>query len=89
MEKKKMLMFYQPMCPFCKRAFQFIEELKAENKEFAEIEIEKIDELKEPDLADKYDYYYVPTFYVGETKIHEGHAEQKDVEYVLKLAYAG
>ena len=39
-EKKKMLMFYQPMCPFCKRAFQFIEELKAENKEFAEIEIE-------------------------------------------------
>ena len=30
-------MFYQPRCPFCKRAFAFIDELIAENPEFAKI----------------------------------------------------
>lgn len=84
-----MLMFYQPMCPFCKRAFQFIEELKAENKEFAEIEIEKIDELKEPDLADKYDYYYVPTFYVEGKKIHEGGIYKEEMRGLLQSVING
>ena len=38
------------------------------------------------DLADSYDYFYVPTYYVGGEKVHEGHAEREDVEKVLRLA---
>ena len=45
-----------------------------------------IDEGREPALAEQYDYYYVPTFYVGGEKVHEGHAEKADVERVLRLA---
>lgn len=63
---EKIKLFYQPRCPFCKRAFAFIDELIAENPEFAKIEIERIDELEQPAYADQFDYYYVPTFYVGD-----------------------
>ena len=34
---KKMKMFYLEHCPFCKRAFQYINELKAEHPELAAI----------------------------------------------------
>ena len=44
-------MFYQPRCPFCKRAFAYIDELVAENPEFGKIEIEKVDELEQPEFA--------------------------------------
>ncbi len=47
-----------------------------------------IDERKQPDVAEKYDYYYVPTFYVGEEKVHEGHAEMADVKKVFQAALA-
>ena len=47
-----------------KKALRYIEELKAEYPEFQPIEIEMIEETQHPDIADQYDYYYVPTFYV-------------------------
>jgi hypothetical protein len=34
--------------------------------------------LKHPDIADQYDYYYVPTYYLDGIKFHEGIPEQKD-----------
>ena len=46
----------------------------------------KKDEAEEAALANTYDYYYVPTYYVGGKKVHEGHAEKSDVERVLRLA---
>lgn len=30
-----------------------------------------IEETQHPDIADQYDYYYVPTFYVDGVKVHE------------------
>ena len=72
MSMKKIKMFYQPKCPFCVMAFRFIDELKKEHPEYKNIELETIDELKETEVADKYDYYYVPTFYVDGKKVHEG-----------------
>ena len=62
---KPVKLFYQERCPFCKKALRYIEELKAEYPEFQPIEIEMIEETQHPDIADQYDYYYVPTFYVG------------------------
>ena len=31
-----------------------------------------IEESEQPEVADAFDYYYVPTFYVDGVKVHEG-----------------
>ena len=43
-----------------------IEALFAAHPEYKEVPFVRIDEKKEPELADKYDYYYVPCFFAGE-----------------------
>ena len=53
---------------------------------YGAVPIRRVDESVETALADSLDYYYVPTFYVGGEKVHEGHAEREDVEKVLRLA---
>jgi predicted DsbA family dithiol-disulfide isomerase len=63
-----------------------IEELQAANPAYAAIEIEKINERVESDLANQYDYYLVPTFYLGEKKLFEGVPTRDAVEAVLKKA---
>ena len=83
-------MFYQPMCPFCKKAFKFIEELQAENEAFRSIELKKIDELQEPELANRYDYYYVPTFYDEKgKKLHEGGIYKEEMRGLLQSVIDG
>jgi hypothetical protein len=37
-------------------------------------------------LADSYDYYYVPTYYVDGVKVHEGAASKKIIEGVYRAA---
>lgn len=81
---KQVKLFYQEHCPFCKKAFQYIDELKKEYPEFAEIQMELIDELEEPELADQYDYYYVPTFYVDGEKVHEAGIYKPEMEKLLR-----
>ncbi len=83
---KKITLFVLEKCPFCNKALKYIEEAKAENPAFCDIEIEIIDEGKEPELADKYDYYYVPTFYVGGEKLHEGGIYPPEVKEILTKA---
>ena len=65
-------------------ALRFIDELKKENPEFKDIIIETVDELEEPELADTFDYYYVPTFYVDGKKVHEGGIYKPEVEKLLR-----
>lgn len=77
-------MFYQERCPFCIKAFRYIDELQKEYPELNDIIIEKIEETKEPELADKFDYYYVPTFYVEDKKVHEGGIYKPEVEKLLR-----
>ena len=79
-------LFYLKNCPFCKRALQYIEELKAEHEELQRVEIEMIEESEQPEVADRYDYYYVPCFYLGEEKLHEGGIYKEEVE-ALALPY--
>jgi glutaredoxin len=77
-------MFYQTMCPFCRKAFRYIDELKQEHPEFKDVEIEKIEENEQPELAAKYDYYYVPTFYIDGEKVHEGGIFKPEMEALLR-----
>ncbi len=79
-------MFYFPSCPYCQKALRFADELRREDAAYAALEIEMIDEQREPAVADRYDYYYVPTYYVGGCKLHEGAAEKEDVRAVFDAA---
>lgn len=81
---KELTLFMLPKCPHCKLAFKFQEELMAENPEYQNIKINMIDESVETELANSYDYYYVPCYFVGKEKLFEGHAEKADVEAVFK-----
>ena len=66
-------MFYLTHCPYCKNAFRAIEELKSEDPRYAAIQIETIEESERMDIAEKYDYYYVPTMYIGDEKVYEAY----------------
>ncbi len=83
---KPVKLFYLKTCPFCKKALRYIEEAKAAHPELEAVEIEMIEESEEPAVADQYDYYYVPTFYVGGVKVHEGGIYPDEVEAVLRQA---
>ncbi|MEG1882363.1 MAG: thioredoxin family protein [Clostridia bacterium] len=83
---KELLLFYLPSCPHCKLALQCIETLKAENPQYAGVQIKLIDEGVEKKLANSYDYWYVPCFWLDGKKVYEGHMEKTDVKRVLDIA---
>ena len=83
---KQILMMIQESCPYCRKARKFMEELQAENSEYAEADIRVVDENIEVEFANSLDYYYVPTYYVDGKKIHEGAASREDVRAVLDAA---
>ncbi|ERI91771.1 hypothetical protein HMPREF1982_02814 [Clostridiales bacterium oral taxon 876 str. F0540] len=83
---KNVVMLITDWCPHCKRASSWMEELINENPEYSKVEVRVIDEEKEPEAAKKYDYYYVPTYYVGETKVHEGVPTKEIVKNVFEKA---
>ena len=83
---KRIQLFYLKNCPFCKKAFRYIEEAKAAHPELQSLQIELIEESEEPALADQYDYYYVPTFYIAGVKVHEGGIYPEEVEPLLRKA---
>lgn len=68
---KQLKLFYLENCPYCHYARKALGELKAEKKEYAGIDVEWIEESRSPEIANNYDYYYVPTIYMGEKKLYE------------------
>ncbi len=85
---KKIKMFYLESCPHCINASNLTAELISENPRYGELEIEKIEESKNPEIADSYDYYYVPTYFVDEMKIHEGVPTKEAIKKVFDVALA-
>ena len=67
----KLTAFILPRCPYCLQMRELLEELRAERPELSSIEIEFIDEAAQPALADRYDYYRVPSFFLGGEKLYE------------------
>ena len=68
---KKITLFYLSDCPYCHNARKALEELKKENPAYEKIEIDWIEDSEHPEVAEKYDYYYVPTMYVENRKLYE------------------
>ena len=84
---KEVKMFMLEHCPHCKKAREMKDETFAAHPEYKEIPFKMIDEGKEPEYANKFDYHYVPTFYVGDEKRHEGVPTKEAVEKVFAEAY--
>ena len=81
---KPVKLFYLKNCPFCRKALRYIEQAKAAHPELQPVAIEMIEESEQSDLADTFDYYYVPTFYVDGVKVHEGGIYAEEVEKILR-----
>ena len=69
---KNITVFVTDWCPHCKKAIKWLDEVKEENPRYKDIKVEIIDEEKKPEIAKQYDYYYVPTYYVADSKVFEG-----------------
>ena len=85
---KKITMFMFASCPYCNKAIGIQQKLLKQEK-YSGVEIEMIDEKKQPDIANRYDYFYVPTYYVDGKKLHEGAADEENVKAVLDAAVEG
>ncbi|MGI6189147.1 MAG: thioredoxin family protein [Clostridiales bacterium] len=83
---KEITYFYLTGCPYCRMADEMIAELVKETPEFADITINKIEERENAELADSYDYYYVPCLWIGKEKLHEGVPTKEKIRDVLKAA---
>ena len=79
---RELRFFFKPGCPYCRQAEKLIGELFTEHPEYRNIVIDRIDENANAELAAKYDYWYVPTFYIGEEKVYE--ADSSDAEETVK-----
>ena len=82
---KPITLFYLENCPFCKKAEAVIGELQKQDR-YKDIEINRIEESVHPEIAEKYDYYYVPTFYIDGKKVHEGGIFPDEVKALLEKA---
>lgn len=80
---KKIMYFYLRFCPYCRQADRFIEEIINENENFKNIEIIRIEESKEPKIANSYDYFYVPSFWLDGVKVHEGVVTKEKVKEIF------
>ena len=89
---KDILMFYLDDCGYCHKAHQAMDELFVENPAYRDLKITRIEESQQPDIADQYDYFATPTFYVGGEKAFEAHIGMRyedikaEVEKVLDAA---
>ncbi len=63
-----------------------LDEIFAAHPEYAKVPFTVIDEQLHPEIADKYDYYYVPTFYAGDVKMMEGVPSKPAIEKVFAKA---
>lgn len=79
----KLTLFHLERCPYCIEARKYLAELQAEEARYRDIVIDLIDERKNPVVANAHDYYLVPTFYLGSTKLFEGIMTKADVQAVL------
>ena len=68
---KKITEFYLTGSPYCVKAVRALTELIADHPEYGQIESEKIEEEMHPELSKQYDYWYVPTFFIGKDKLYE------------------
>ena len=83
---KEIKMFMFESCPHCAKARKIISSLLDSNPEYKKIPFVMIDEKLQPEEAEKCDYFYVPCFFVGDEKVHEGTVDEEKVRAVFERA---
>lgn len=86
---KELTLFYFDECPHCVNAFRWQEELFSAHPEYREVPLRLINEKKQAEYADSFDYYYVPTYYLEGKKLHEGVTDKTLIEDAFRLARDG
>ena len=74
---KNITLFYLGDCPYCHFAKRALDELIRENPAYGEIQVDWVEESRRPEIAEQYDYYYVPTIFYGKEKLYEAHPSEK------------
>lgn len=83
------LMMVMAGCPHCQRAREIMAELRARRPEFRDVKVREVDETLAPDFVATLDYHYVPSFFVGGKKYHEGIPTAAAIEAVCRAALEG
>ncbi len=85
---KKILLFHLSDCPYCHYARRALKELAEEDPAYGRVQVEWIEERRHPEIADRYDYYYVPTVFYEGTKLYEAHPSEtyEDCKQNIKAA---
>ena len=80
--------FYQTFCPYCRMARRAMDSLAAESPAYAAVDVRWVEETRNRALADRYDYWYVPSVYCGERKLYEADPSQgyEEIKASLKAA---
>lgn len=63
-----------------------MEELFEEHPAYRNIELERIEESEQPEIADSLDYWYVPSYFVDGIKVHEGVATKEKIQDIFEKA---
>lgn len=79
----EIMFFILKGCPYCIEAKKWMSELIEKNPEYGKIKIRTIEEKEEKELADSYDYYYVPTYFLDGEKLHEGAVTKDKIKKVF------
>lgn len=83
---KEITYFYLKTCPYCRQADRLIQELIEKEPQFAAVSIRKIEEREHAEIADQYNYYFVPCFYIGKEKMMEGVPSLEQVRKTFQAA---
>ena len=73
---KRIEIYHLNGCPYCANARRAIAELTEEDPAYGGIELVWIEEREHPELAEKRDYFRVPTLFCGEEKLYEADPSQ-------------
>ena len=68
---KTLTIMYLAHCPYCKKAKQALMDLLDEVPSYRNVPVEWIEESQQPALADTYDYWRVPSLFIGKEKLFE------------------
>ena len=75
---KNAILFILKDCPHCKKFLSLMEDQPIEG-----VDLKIVDEQEEKEFADSYDYYYVPTLYLEEEKLHEGRIDDESYRQLI------
>ncbi len=76
---KEVKIFMLPGCPHCQK---FLNEFN-QYTFGSDVSIEIIDESEKPEIAEKYNYFFVPTLFLNDKKLHEGKVLDDSVQKVI------